>query len=115
MRIQKRQCLLGILPGKLFLSIGQVSIYKSVMGVGRIGISQQVELEDLDRIFYVARALIILSDDVHGNFRPQLRPEDLCLVLRAVAASPVSLRRVSVAGSGWALLPAFRRERGPAF
>ncbi len=37
------------------------------MGVGRIGISQQVELEDLDRIFYVARALIILSDDVHGS------------------------------------------------
>jgi len=74
MRIEQRQCLLGILPGKLFLSIGQVSICEIVMGVGRIGISQQVELEDLDRIFYVARALIILSDDVHGNFRPQLRP-----------------------------------------
>src|SRR5438270_425251 len=47
MRIEQRQCLLGILPGKLFLSIGQVSICKIVMGVGRIGISQQVELKDL--------------------------------------------------------------------
>src|SRR5207248_3573056 len=65
MRIEQRQCLLGILPGKLFLSIGQVSICKIVMGVGRIGVSQQVELEDLDRIFYVALALITRSDDVH--------------------------------------------------
>ena len=36
MRIQKRQYLLGILSGKLFLSIGQVSICKIVMGVARI-------------------------------------------------------------------------------
>src|SRR5712692_1884023 len=71
MRIQKRQCLLGILPGKLFLSIGQVSICKIVMGVGRIGISQQVELEDFDCRLRIAFAQMARGYDVDRNFRPQ--------------------------------------------
>src|ERR1051325_226291 len=73
MGIEQRQCLPAILDGKLLLPIGQVSIGKIGKCIGGIGISQQVQLEDLDRVFCVARALVILSYDVNSNFRPQLR------------------------------------------
>src|SRR5437667_7015587 len=94
MRIQKRQCLFGILPGKLFLSIGQVSICKIVMGVGRIGISQQVELEDFDCRLRIAFAQMARGYDVDRNFRPQLL-WDLSAAPLSVAAWPAQLRRAS--------------------
>jgi hypothetical protein len=32
-----------------------------------------VHLQDFDRIINVSGPLIVLADNVHGNFRPQLR------------------------------------------
>src|SRR5207245_3182776 len=93
MRIQKRQCLLGILSGKLFLSIGQVSICKIVMGVGRIGISQQVELEDLECRLLLEKKKMARCYDVDHNFCQPLRCEIFTpRVCRSTVAIPDDVR-----------------------
>ena len=73
MRLQQGQGFLSILPGEILLSIGEISVGKVVVRVGRVGVRQKIELENLNRILDVSCALIVFADDVHGNFRPQLR------------------------------------------
>jgi hypothetical protein len=72
-RVQQRQCFFGILPHEILLAVCQVGVGKVIVRVGGVGISQQIELEELNGILDVASALIVLADDVTGDLGPQLR------------------------------------------
>src|SRR5260370_1775921 len=73
MRIEKRQPFLGKLPRRLFLAVLQIGVGKIVVRVGRVRISEKVELEDFDRLLYLALTQMATAYDVDGNFRPQLQ------------------------------------------
>lgn len=56
MRIEQRQPFFGKLPRQIFLSVFQIGVGKIVVRVGGVRISAKVELEDFDRLLYLARA-----------------------------------------------------------
>src|SRR5580692_1209636 len=70
-RIQHGQYLLGMLPRQIFLSVCQIRIGKVIVCVGRVRISEEVELKDLERRLGLARAHMVVADDADRCFRPQ--------------------------------------------
>jgi hypothetical protein len=72
MGIEQGQCLFCILPGGVLLSICQIGVGKVRVRVGGIRISEKIQPEDFNCILDIPSPLIILPDDVHGGFRPQL-------------------------------------------
>src|SRR5438105_12505974 len=54
---QQGQCLLGILPCQIFLSVRKIRIREAIVGVSRLWISEDVEFQDFNRIFCFADRL----------------------------------------------------------
>ena len=73
MRIQEGQGLFGVLPCQIFLPIFQIGIGKIIVRVGRVRISEEVELEDFDCRLRITFAQMARGYNVDRNFRPQLR------------------------------------------
>jgi len=72
MRIKKSESLLGVLSRQLLLSVRQIGSGKIGVRIGRIRISQNVELERLDGVLDVSDAVIVFADNIYRSFRPQL-------------------------------------------
>ena len=47
MGVQQGQCLLGVVPGKVFLPIRQIGLRQVVVRVSRIQIREKIELEGI--------------------------------------------------------------------
>ena len=72
MGVKKGQGLLGVLPRQIFLAVGQISVGQAIFRVGRVRISKQVQLKNLDCCFGFTGTQMILRDDADANFWPQL-------------------------------------------
>ena len=73
MGIEQGQCLFSILPCEILLAVCQIGVGKVRVRVGRVGIGEEIQLEDLNCILDIASALKVLADDVNGGLGPQLR------------------------------------------
>ena len=69
-RIEQGQCLLSKLPRLILLTISQICFGKGLIGIGRSGICQKIELQHFDSFLRFARSYVILADDAHRYFRP---------------------------------------------
>ena len=72
-RIQQGQGLFRVLARQVSLAERQIRIGKVDLCVSGVRIGEHEKLKNLGRSFRLTRAQMIRTDDVHRNFREQLR------------------------------------------